>query len=330
MIPDAKTGALVPALSADDLVRQTPSLSHLDTELDVIQLLNKDSSNLNPQDWQTLIRKIRDIYDGYDGFVVTHGTDTLANTSTATALAIGKELAKPIVFTGAQEPINKPGTDARVNLERSVMTSIEAVKEGIAEVLIVFSHRVLRAARSIKASESEFDAFQSPAQRDNLGVITATGITFSPLAFRKSDKPASKLNPKDQFANNFMSIDVRPGLGPELVSSIINSEKCGALILKSLGAGNVPDEKEYSLLPVIKEAVNLGKPVIIATKFVGGKAVPHMYGPGLAALEAGAGHSGNMTDVATEVKLSWLMGQGIKDPEAVSKHMLQSYVGELD
>ena len=328
MVPNA-AGALEPATSADDLVKYAPGLRKLGAELDVIDLLNKDSSNLTPKDWMLLINKIYELQSKYDGIIVTHGTDTMAYTATATSLAFGPKLTLPIIFTGSQLPIIDPGTDADVNLERSMQAMIEAINRNICEVMIVFADSVLRASRTIKVSEARFDAFDSPAF-PHLADITATDIVFSPLAKKGKKGPKLTAKPQNTFANGIVSIDVRPGLEPKLVAAITKSDESSSLILKSLGAGNVPSEKEYSLLPVIKDIVRAGKPEIIATKFIGGRTIPGLYEPGRAAIEAGAGHAGNMTDVAAEVKLMWLMGQGIRDPKKVNQAMLKSFVGEID
>jgi L-asparaginase len=329
MVPDAE-GTLVPAKSAADLVEQSPGLTKLGANLEVIQLVDKDSTDLVVEDWQLLIRKIAELHNSSDGIIVTHGTDTMPYTSTATALAFGDQLAIPVVFTGAQLPIDAVGTDARSNLERSMKVVLEAGRDNISEVMIVFSDRVLRAARAIKTSESRFDAFDSPGF-PHLADITASDSIFSPL-IRRSFSFGLGLSPKiqDQFDTRIASIDVKPGLEPDVVRSLAASQKCGALILKSLGSGSVPSHGEFSLVPVIQEVVESGKPVIIATKFVGGRATPQKYTPGRDALRAGAGHAGNMTDVATEVKLMWLMGQDIHEPEQVNEAMLRPFVGELD
>lgn len=327
MVPNAK-GALEPANSAEELVAQAPGLEQLDTELEVFSLVNKDSTNVNPDDWRLIINKIAELQSDYAGVLVAHGTDTMPYTATATSMALGADLTVPIVFTGSQLPLNEVGTDGRVNLERSAEVLLGASREGISETMIVFSDRVLRAARTIKTSEAKFDAFDSPGF-PHLANLTATATIFSPVAHRKPNM-GLVARPRSNFETGIASIDVKPGLEPELVRAVAQSESCAALILKSLGAGNVPSEGQYSLIPVIEETVKSGRPVIIATKFLGGKTVPQIYETGRLAIEAGAGHASNMTDVATEVKLAWLMGQGIRDPEAVNAAMLQPMVGEND
>lgn len=327
MVPN-EHGALAPALSTDELVSKVPGLLAIKVDLTVKQLLNKDSSELTPEDWQLLIAEIASAHDHFDGIVVAHGTDTMAYSATAVSISLGDAAAIPIVFTGSQLPMVEPGTDAQANLERAMNVAKQAIEENICETMIVFDDRVLRAVRAIKIDESRFDAFDSPAY-PRLADITATQTLFSPSSRHGTESSRKPLEPKMNFETGVISIDARPGLRPEIVSDIIRSPQCSALVLKSLGAGNVPVEGEYSLLPVIKQAVESGKPVILATKFVGGKVVPGLYESGRAALEAGAGHSGDMTDVATEVKLMWLMGQGIRTPKEVNIAMQKPYVGEV-
>ncbi len=328
MVPNEE-GALAPASSADELVKHAPGLNDLGANLTVINLENKDSTNVNPKDWLVLINAIYEMHHDYDGFIVTHGTDTMPYTATATSFALaGREaLKKPVVFTGSQLPIVDPGTDARVNLERAMRILLEAVEKDISETMIVFGDRVLRASRTIKTSEARFDAFDSPAFT-HLADITATPTVFSPLAQTSLPKESSFSSHKG-FDNRVVSMDVSPGLKPDALRHVALSEQCSGLILKSLGAGNVPSEGEYSFIPVIEEIVASKKPVIIATKFVGGKTIPEIYETGRLALKAGAGHAGNMTDVAAEVKLMWLLSQGVKEPKLVKEHMLKSYVGEV-
>ncbi len=323
-------GFLAPARTANELVAQVPLLRGLDAKLDIIQLQNKDSTNLNPADWQLLINKIAELYPNYDGFIITHGTDTMSHTATAVAFAFGQQLSKPIMFTGAQSPMTDLGGDARVNLERTMKVALQAIDDCINEVMIVFSNRVLRAVRTIKKSEFGFDAFDSPAF-PNLGVITSAGITFSPFVRKLPNKQHIYTIPKPQntFSSNIMTIDTKPGLNPQMIRELANSSHCAGIILRSFGAGIVPSEGKHSLIPVIQEAVTAGKPVIITSRFAGGKTVQTVYETGQAPIYAGASLAGDMTDVATEVKLAWIMGQGLHNVEKIKTEMLKNYIGEV-
>ena len=118
MIPDEQ-GTLRPAKSIEEMLAIVPSLGEI-ADITVKQIINLDSTNLNPSHWTLLIDEIAAIYDQYDGIIVTHGTDTMAYTSSAVSFALGRGLNKPIVFTGSQLPLVEFGSDARFNLENSL------------------------------------------------------------------------------------------------------------------------------------------------------------------------------------------------------------------
>ncbi|HWB39261.1 MAG TPA: asparaginase domain-containing protein [Candidatus Saccharimonadales bacterium] len=323
-------GALAPALSADDLVKSAPGLAKLDVELDVLQLSDVDSSDLAPNDWSLLSQNIADLHQNYDGVLVTHGTDTMPYTGTAVSMALGSELSIPIVFTGSQQDVSKVGNDVQTNLERSMLILQEAAKQGVSETMIVFSKRAMRAARTVKESGSDYDAFYSPGF-ENLATLSASDtVKFSPLAIRK-DNLGLPISLRDSFDDGVVTVDVKPGLRAETVRLMTSANSCRGIIMSALGSGNIPTRNpEYSLLPVVEEAVAAGKPVILTTKFEGEETTPASYELGRQALEAGAGHSGNMTSVAATVKLMWLLGQGMTDPEKINNAMLLSRVGEVD
>lgn len=326
MVPD-ESGTLAPAKSIEELVSYVPQLDTM-ADIELIQLENRDSTNINPSHWGELAQKIYDFSDKCDAVIVTHGTDTISYTASATALALGTNLEIPVIFTGSQLPMADAGNDARFNLENSMKAALQAIDENIAEVMIVFSDRVLRASRTIKMSEARFDAFDSPAY-PALAQITATGVSFSPVAMKKSGQNGNKVMPLTSFNRGIFTIDLTPGLNPKILSSLIKTGQCEALLLKSLGAGNVPSEDEYSLLPVIEEATAVNIPVLISTKFVGGKTIPELYEPGKKALEAGAIPTGDMTDVMAQVKLMWLLAQGLDSLEKLKQAVLHDYVGEV-
>jgi L-asparaginase len=212
-------------------------------------------------------------------------------------------------------------------LENSVKAIIQAHNMGIAEVMIVFSDRILRAARAIKTSEARFLAFDSPAFQ-HMGSITALGIEFANDARRKN--PAQKLEIKPHFQRGILAVDLVPGLEPGILLHILRSGRCQGLLLKSLGAGNVPSMDDYSLIPVIKEATeSLNIPVLVSTKFVGGNTHMDIYEPGKQAMAAGAIPTGDMTDVMAQVKFMWALAQGYRRHDELQRVMLSNFVGEV-
>jgi L-asparaginase len=290
-------------------------------------LENRDSTNINPSHWTKLALCVAGIHDKVDAIIVTHGTDTMAYTAGALALALGRGLKIPIVFTGSQLPLVTYGTDAKFNLENSMKTVLKACDEGIAEVMIVFSDRVLRGCRALKTSEASFLAFDSPAF-PHLARIDAVGIHFIAEAFRANKK--SSFNIKSKFQKGILAVELSPGLEPEILLETLKSGKCQGLLLKSLGAGNVPTEGEYSLLPVIHEAIDVLKiPVLVSTKFIGGNTHMGVYETGKMALDAGAIPTGDLTDVMAQVKLMWVLAQSPKSLGELKKIINTNFVGEI-
>ena len=298
-------------------------------DIDLEILSNKDSTNVGPSDWSRLAMHIYNKYDEYDAFVVTHGTNTMAYTASALTLALGPNLNKPIVITGAQLPFMLYGTDARFNFENSLKVAVEAAEKGIAEVMVVFSDNILRGCRSVKVSESKFRAFDSPAF-PHLGIITSTGIDFLPLINKKSEH-RKKIELRPHFGENVLCVDLTPGQSPDLIEEILISGKCKGLILKSHGAGSIPDEGSFSFVPLIEKATQHYKiPVIVSTKFLGGNAYKDINDEcALNAVKAGAIPGGDLTDVMTEVKLMWILSQGTFSKEEVKNKILKDYTGEI-
>jgi len=325
MVPNA-SGILKPAKNVEEILAIVPSLKEMAT-VTFQELENRDSTNINPSHWTKLALKIAEIHDRFDGIIVTHGTDTMSYTAGAVALVLGRGLKIPVVFTGAQLPLVIHGTDARFNLENAMKTVLKACDEHIAEVMIVFSDRVLRGSRAIKTSEAKFRAFDSPAFSD-LALIDAIGVKFIPHALKAQSDV--KLDIKPHFQRGILSVEVVPGLEPGIFMEVLRSGKCQGLLLKSLGAGNVPSEDEYSLLDVIREATHTFKiPVLVSTKFVGGNTHMDIYEPGKLAMEAGAIPTGDLTDVMAQVKFMWALAQGHRSSEELRNVINTSFVGEI-
>lgn len=314
---------------ADDIAQilsRVPAVQD-EAEVDYHILSNVDSTNVVPDDWTKIAYFIADRIEEYDAFVVTHGTNTMAYTAGAVELALGLGLQKPIVFTGSQLPLTVYGNDARFNLEHAVRTAVRAAEQDIAEVMVTFSDVILRASRTVKVSESAFRAFASPAY-PTLGSILSTGIVFSDYVKKKTND-AFQIQP--HFEKGVLTVDLSPGQSPSLIEEMVKSGKCKGLILKSHGAGSVPSLGEYSFLPLIRRSVEHYKvPVVIATKFLGGNSFKEVNdAPAIEAIEAGAISSKDMTDVMTEVKLMWVLGQGLSNIHSIKDSLQKSCSGEI-
>ncbi|MDP3901832.1 MAG: asparaginase [bacterium] len=325
MAPDKK-GILRPVINGQQLFELIPSLKRFKNMLRIeyYEIENLDSTNLNPSHWTKLAMFLAENRNRYDGFIVTHGTDTMAYSASAMAFSLGKNFDRPIIFTGSQTPLRVLGTDAPFNVENSLIALAQAIKEDIVEIMITFGYSVLRAVRTIKISESEFCAFGSP-RFPELAHISASGINFDNNSFRKTGE---KFTPKFQFRRGILILELVPGQEPGIIIEAINSGKCCGLIMRSHGSGNVPIIGEYSLIPVIQEAVKKDIPVLISTKFVGGQ-TKDIYEPARIAIRAGAIPTGDMTDIASQVKFMWALDQGVRKRQLLHDFIHKDFVGEI-
>ncbi len=326
-------GALVPAKTVDDILTAIPVLKKRE-DIEVRQIENRDSTDLTPAHWTRFATIIAEATQSgnYCGILLTHGTDTMAYSATAVGIALGNHLKIPVVFTGSQRSLFTDRSDAQFNVENAVAVILEAARQNIAEVMIVFSYDVLRGTRAMKNSESKFDAFESPAFPPLATMSGLNDITFAPAARRVCSKTQAFQSDDKldfHFNSDIMTLDLSPGTNPQKLSRIISSGMYQAFILRSLGAGNVPSFEEYSLIPCIQEAVRLGIPVVITTKFTGGTTHAGIYGSGKAALDAGAIESGNLTDVAVYVKLMWLLAKGKRTYQEIQEALLTPVAGEV-
>jgi L-asparaginase type I len=310
---------------------EVKSIAHVD----FVSLMNKDSTNMVPEDWTKIAVAVHDRMNmGYDGFVIAHGTDTMHFSSSALAFAFGDRLNFPIVFTGAQATPDVPYGDARINLLRALKVAGETK---LAEVVVVFGDFIFRGCRVQKKDERRFDAFETPSEFP-LGYITEE-IILSEFVNRPHAK-SKPLHFQPFFSNGIVQISLIPGLRPEILYSILDNDHCNGIVLQSFGAGNVPNDPSYSFEPFIDRAVGRDIPVVIASQFPANSTMASRYAPGVAAVRAGAIPTGNMTNAAATVKFRWVLYQvneAFKNRKPrtgdrlkmIRKMMSHPYVGEL-
>jgi len=319
-------GTVRVAENVEELVSLVPRIKEVaDVSLKIVA--NVDSTNVGVSEWLMLIEAIRKNYTEFDAFVVAHGTNTMAYTATALSFGFGPKLTKPIVLTGSQLPLTAYGDDARFNLEHSIQTAVMAAKEGIAEVMVCFHDLVLRGCRTLKMSESDFRAFNSPAV-EPLARINANGIIFADHARKK--KGDDYTPPKEaSFSDQVLCIDLVPGLNPQILDKLVEDGGIKGIVIKSHGAGSVPDQGTMSLIPFIEKSTKNNLPIVVTSKFVGGNSFKETNDePAVRAMEAGAINSRDMTDVAAQVKLMYLIANG-SNYEEIAQQFPQSFVGEV-
>lgn len=317
MRQDPVTGALRPHFAPEDMLRAAPMIQKY-YNVNAHFVTDMDSTNIQPHHWSEVASVIAREYDNYDGFVVAHGTDTMAYTATALSFAL-QNLGKPVVITGAQVPSEKLGSDGPENLTHACQV---AATLDLAEVAIVFGTRILRGNRSTKISESERNSFISPVFSD-LGAIRLEPQITYPNIRRRSGAP---LKLKNGFEGNVAAIQIVPGLQPSAVNAVIDSGIHG-LILESFGPGNVPNQ-ENSLLPCIQRAKEKSVTVVISTQCIYGTTRMYMYEVGQRAFEMGVLPSRDMTPEAAYVKLKWVLAQ-TRDNKEIAELFLSDIAGEV-
>lgn len=286
-------GPLEPSLLADDVLTY---LRGLEREVDVTAelLCNEDSSDLGPDDWERLAARVAAEVDRYAGFVVVHGTDTMAWTASALSFML-RGLTRPVVLTGAQRPIAKVRTDARTNLIHAALCA----SMDIPEVSIFFGRRLFRGNRATKVDIQAYDAFVSP----NLPPLLEMGVECE--ARTPPRAPAEPFQLVPGFERRVEVISVTPGGGPGVVDRAVEAGARG-LVVRAFGAGNVPRDGWPG---AIRRATDAGVPVVIVSQCLAGAIDLTAYQGGRAAMDNGAWSAGAMTTEAATTKLMHVLGR---------------------
>lgn len=274
-----------------------------------------DSSNVAPANWIALARLIRDNYARYDGFVVLHGTDTMSYTASALSFLF-ENLAKPVVFTGSQIPIGVLRTDGRENL----ITAIEiagARHEGrpvVPEVSLYFQNRLFRANRTTKRSAEDLNAFRSY----NYPPLAEVGVNIAynlPAILRPQDE-GPELRIAERLADGIAVVKLFPGLGEEILRSMLAVPGLRAVVLETFGAGNAPTSEWF--IRVLREAIGRGIILLNVTQCGGGKVTMELYETGLRLQKAGVLCGHDMTTEAAVAKLMYVLGLGLPDEQVLA------------
>jgi L-asparaginase len=312
--------ALKPDVYTSDLLVELPVLKSV-AEIEARVLYNLDSSDMQPEHWVELAAAIHAEMDRYDGFVIVHGTDTMAYTASALAFLL-PGLAKPVVLTGAQKPLTAVRTDARTNL----VDACEVATMSIPEVGIVFNSRLFRGCRATKMDAWSMNAFGSPSSPPlaelGLGVQLAPHI-LPPREPRPFD---DRLEPRVLCVRTF------PGLDPKLLLGAL-SAGVKAIMFEAFGAGNLP-HLGRSLIGVIEAARAIDVPVVIVSQCPRGAVDLTAYEGGSAALAAGAIGAGDMTSEAALTKLMIALGRAGESSEggrvrAAREAFSSAWAGEI-
>ncbi len=325
MVKNAKSGALAP-IDFNHLKDYVPELNRLYIDIDVQSILPIiDSSNVNPDTWKRLAAIIFSQYSKYDGFVILHGSDTMAYTGSALSFML-KNVAKPIILTGSQLPIGTIRTDGKENL----ITAIEiaaAKKDGraiVPEVAIYFEYSLYRANRTTKVSAENFEAFQSP----NYPNLVEAGVHLKYNSNAIKPLPSEPFELIDELEEAVTSIRIFPGMFPEAALRTINAPGLKGLVLETYGSGNAP---ELSWLDsALKNAIEKGLVVLNISQCNSGSVVQEKYATGKHLNDIGVVGGENLSFEAAITKLMVLLGNADVNEQDRVTVLKQNWSGELD
>lgn len=320
-----QTGALEP-FKFEHLLSNVPELAQFSTHIATYQFTPPiDSSNMSPRLWIELTHIIADNYDKYDGFVILHGTDTMAFTASALSYML-ENLTKPVILTGSQLPIGQLRTDGKENLITSIEIASAKHPDGRAimpEVGIYFNGHLMRGNRTTKQSADNFNAFESfnyPHLAD-----AGVNISYREDLILKPDY-SKPMTPHFRLDNNVIVFTIFPGIREDLVRHVIATPNLRSIVMRTFGSGNAPQSPW--LIKALKEASANGKTIINISQCMAGSVEMGRYDTGYQLKSAGviSGHDSTVESAVT--KLMYLQAR-LSDPEKIRHYLNRNIRGEM-
>lgn len=314
-VSDGEQPSLDPEKWSELIYQEIPELSEI-AEVEMKRLFFEDSSDINRSHWIELVNFIAEKHDECEGFVILHGTDTMAYTASAISFAF-QNLGKPVILTGSQVPMSNIRSDARRNL----VNSVEMATLPLHEVAVCFNDFIYRGNRTTKMSIGDFDAFASP----NYPPLAEIGLNIK--LHQPSGRKEGELQVSPHYSDEIFLLKLYPNLNPGFLEKI-DLQNIRALVVEAFGSGNFPVHGNLSLLPFFKKCVE-HKIILVITSQADYDAVDLTnYESGRKALELGALSAADMTTEATLTKLMYLLGNLI-DIDNVKQNFEKDLAGEM-
>ena len=309
---------LAPSIQPDELLGFIKDIN-LSYQFDYEDLLNLDSSNIQPEEWQIIARRVFKTLDDYDGVLITHGTDTMAYTASALSFML-RNLGKSVVLTGSQLPIESPLTDAKTNL----YTAIAAIDSGIRGVTVAFDRKVINGARAVKVSTVGFDAFES-VNAAFLGQLYADGMRVS--GHQSEFDSALPTLLQDKICTDVFLLKLIPGTNPAIFDALAGMKYRG-IVIEAFGAGGMHyiNRDLLSRLQMLSEA---GIVVVVCSQCLYEQSDLSLYEVGQRIMREGVLSGRDMTTEAAVTKLMWSLGQE-SDFEKAKKLFAENISGEFN
>jgi len=324
MVHEPVSGTLVP-FNFDHILQQVPELRRFEFKIDTIAFSPLlDSSEIGPAVWSKLATIIEEKYNLYNGFVILHGTDTMAYTASALSFMLAN-LDKPVILTGSQLPIGMIRTDGKENLVTSIEIASAMIKGKaiVPEVTVYFENRLFRGNRTTKLSTEHFNAFDSP----NYPPLAEAGIDirYNSNAIMYPTVRRN-LEVSTGISDSVAILKIFPGISSLLVRSILSSPGLKGVVLETYGAGNAPTTESF--LAEIANFCNLGGIIINTTQCFKGSINPSLYETGRGLSSAGVLSGLDMTTESAITKLMFLLGN-YESREEIIKFVKKSLRGEI-
>lgn len=323
MMQDVKSGQLKPFDFAH-LTEQIPELKKFDVQLSAYSFDKPiDSSNMHPDIWVKIAKTIEKNYSAYDGFVILHGSDTMAFTASALSFML-ENLAKPVILTGSQLPIGTIRTDGKENLITAI--EIAAAKENgkpiVPEVCIYFEYQLYRGNRTHKYNAEHFQAFNSA----NYPILAEAGVHLKYNHSAIAKVPKQKLKVHTKLNLNIAILKMFPGISKEVVDAILNTKGLKGLILETFGAGNAPTEKW--LIDSLSKAIKKGIVIYNVTQCNAGAVEQGKYETSAALKKIGVLGGADITTEAAVTKMMFLLGNYSSENE-IKNQLTKNLRGEI-